>query len=196
MADYNNPATQTDKTMEFIQLTQTTSELNNQLTFLIRREFYVKYNKYRKRFFIMAGLILLVLALLTFTEADSFITAKAVSSVIAAVMLLILLFFSVIVLVKWHKKNRWKRRYVKEAFVKTTIFQFAFDEEKLYFVSENYSMNFKWDYYKYYAINKNSIFIFTEKNIYEAVCFSQNEIGIDNYDRLNKIASEKLIPLP
>jgi len=72
----------------------------------------------------------------------------------------------------------------------------SFDNEKISFETNSYKTELKWDYYDNYALDKNSIFIFTHRNIYEALYYSQNEIGIDNFLMLKTVVTEKLKKMP
>lgn len=181
--------------MQPIQLTKANSDLNNQLEFLIRREFYVTYFKYRKFPMYLLTSTLLIIALSILTPADHLIALKAVTITLIAIAWLSALLFLAIIVIKRYKRNIWKEKTIKETFSNATNFQFSFDNEKLYFVTDNYNTDIKWDFYKYYAIDKGSIFIFPPNNIYEALYYSKNELGDANFESLKQIASTKLILL-
>ena len=70
----------------------------------------------------------------------------------------------------------------------------SFDESKITFITDNYSSDIKWEYYKYYKENRNSIFLFTE-SIYDAVACARSEIGDENYESLKAIVTKKITEL-
>lgn len=182
--------------MEPIELTRFTPNLDDQLSFLIKREMYVRYHNYRKMVYVVGISLLLVIVLLFLPDTKSIIELKVISIVIFSMLLL----FSAILLfgflVTRQKRNNWKRKAVQGFSPESNLFKFCFDEEKLLFETGSYKSEIKWDYYKYWAENKDSLFIFPERSIYEAIYYSKTELGIDNYDNLKRIVGSKLISLP
>ena len=170
--------------------------LKHQLNFLIKQEFIIIYSKYRNVPFYLMGVTITVLALIVFTDSDSLIPLKEFLTFILGLAWVLSLLFLTSIVVRLYKRIKWRNKSVgriKDLAPKLFI---SFDEEKLSFTTDTYTWEVKWAYYKYYGEDKNSVFLFPEKNIYEATYFSNNEIGVENYHLLRELAKSKLSPLP
>jgi hypothetical protein len=178
--------------MELILINRSAADLKQQLDFLIKREFFVKYFGYKKIgiYFICATLA--VLALLILTDSNDLVTLKVLSICFAAVAWLVGLGILLMIIIKRQKRLIWRNAAIKSILVNEFIAQMAFDEEKLIFITETYKTEVKWDYYKFYAEYKNSIFFIPEKNLYEALYFSPGDIGQANFNQLKNIAKMRL----
>ena len=166
-----------------------------QLTYLIKREFYVTYYRLRKYPYYLIAITIIILALLQFTPSDNLIILKSVSIVMLILVWFFTLIFLTTVLIKWYRRNQWKKECLKLTTQKDAIYSFYFDEEKLQFHHATYKTELNWDYYKYWSENKESIFIFPATNIYEAIYYSVSDLGIENYSLLKGIVSSKLTKL-
>lgn len=51
-------------------------------------------------------------------------------------------------------------------------------------MTDTYKVEYAWNYYKYYAEDKSSVYIFSERGIYEAFYVSITDIGIENFENL------------
>jgi hypothetical protein len=111
---------------------------------------------------------------------------------LATITCAIILVALVYVLFKRLKRSDWKNKTIQAYSVNDVPYQFSFDTNQLYFSTETYKTELNWDYYKYYSFYKNSIFLFPENNIYEAIYYSKRELGDTEFDRLVSIASAKL----
>ena len=179
--------------MEPIEINKATPELADQLTFLISQEFYITYNRYQYFPFYLFGFTIIVIALSIFTDSESLIALKGVSIMLTLLVWLITIIWLFTILIKRYNREVWKRKSIKHLYLKHVKYQLSFDSEKIYFTTDDFTSEIKWSYYKYYAIHKNSIFIFRESNVYEAIYYSQNELGTENYERLKTIVSKSLI---
>lgn len=63
------------------------------------------------------------------------------------------------------------------------------------FVTDKYKSEIQWSYYKYYAENKSSVYLICGRSLYDAIYFSPDDIGLDNFERLKEMAKLKLVPL-
>lgn len=103
--------------------------------------------------------------------------------------------FSASIFIKWIRRKNWRDKSIDE-FLKRDMKTFlSFDNDKLYFITDNYKSEVNWEYYKYYGEDDASIYFFPEKNIYEAVYFSSKDIGEENFIHLKTIAQSKLISI-
>jgi hypothetical protein len=130
------------------------------------------------------------------TETESVTYAKVATTSILSMLFLFLalMFFSF--LVTKQKRKHWKLRTIRKLSQVNNAIKFYFDDKRLLFKTESHTSEIKWEYYKYWVENKDSLFIFPEKNLYEAIYYSKSELGIDNYDNLKRIAGNKLEVLP
>ncbi len=170
-------------------------DLKDQLTFLIKREFYVRYAKLRKVPLYLAGITLAVIAIYVFTPTNSLITLKAITLVLLGLAWGISVLVSVFILIKWIKRNRWKNKMLEWASQNSNNYTFYFDQDVLKFEMETFKSEISWAHYIYWAENKNSIFIFPESNLYDSIYYSESELGTENYQELKRLASSKLINL-
>ena len=181
--------------MEPIKLNKATTELKEQLTFLIRCEIYNTYNKYYSPIFYLLVWTLLLTGLLVSTGKNDLMVLKVVSIFMTAMTWIIFIPIIVIMGIKRLNRNIWVNKTVRNFFKADTIFYFSFDNEKLYFKTEMTFVEMNWDYYKYYVEYNKSIFILPEKNLYESLYYSQNELGNEAYGNLKDIAKTKLVSL-
>jgi hypothetical protein len=182
--------------MKPLELPRSTPDLNDQLSFLIKREMYVKYYRYRRLIYMIAALLLLFTELLFLTETKTVVNARVVTIVILSMLLLFLVVMFLSFLVNRRKRIHWKIRAIRKLSQVNSAIKFYFDDKRLLFKTESHTSEIEWAYYKYWTENKESIFIFPEKNIYEAIYYSKSELGLDNYDDLKRIAGSKLEVLP
>jgi hypothetical protein len=182
--------------MKPLEIPRATPELNDQLSFLIRREMYVKYYHYRKLIYMIAALLLLFIESLFLTETQTVVTLKAATTVMLSMLVVFLVVMFVVFLVNRRKRIHWKARAIRKLSQVNSAIKFYFDDKRLLFKTESHTSEIKWEYYKYWTENKDSLFIFPEKNIYEAIYYSKSELGVDNYDDLKRIAGSKLEVLP
>lgn len=179
--------------MESIQINIIKEDLKTQLTFLIRKEFKLTYYRYRKIPYYLLAWTLIIIAISIFTSTETFVVFKAVSLTITALLWVVGLVFLAAILIKRIKRIKWRDNYIKDFDRNTKSFSIAFDEEKITFITETFKSDINWEYYKYYSEDKNSIYIFPERNVYDAIYFSKNELGANNYEILKNIVKTKLI---
>jgi len=179
-------------------------ELNNrsnpeheaQISFLIKREFYVSYYKLRKLPYYLIGSTIAVFVLLLSTSPDRFIVLKSMSIVSIFAGWAGALGLLVILMIKWWKKYLWKKKIVALARGTDKSSKFYFDEEKIVFEGATFKTEVAWNHYMYWTENRNSLFIFPPNNIYDALAFSISELGTVNFLKLKNYASSKLEELP
>ena len=180
--------------MNQVNITISIPDLKNQLSFLIRKEFELSYSKYLKVLYCFLGITIGILALMFLTNPDSLVTLKVMSIVVLVPIWTLGFTLLLIILIELYERFSWRRSVIKTK-ESSTPFLFSFDNEALSFVTEDFRSDIKWGYYKYYAENKNSIFMFPEKSLYEAIFYSKTELGQENYEALCSIAASKLIAL-
>ena len=181
--------------METITLNKTTPDLRNQLEFLIRHELFLTYNKFQRLPFYLVVITTFVIALVMMTDTDSYILLKVLSATICAFIWLAALVLLIVILIKRYNRNAWKNDAIKEYELNQSKIQFAYDQEKLYFFSEKCNSDIRLDYYKFYAIYKDSVFLIPERNLYESIFYSRTELGSEHFDLLTDIVSRTLIPI-
>jgi len=128
-------------------------------------------------------------------DSNDFLSIKAVLTVLTAIIWSAVVFFVITLLVRYYKRISWRNNAVKEAVNKRIIFTFSFDAERIYYSAGEQRWDLSWSYYKYWCEDKDSIYIFKESNIYEALYYSKNELGLDIYNHLKEIANDRLIKL-
>ena len=170
-------------------------DYKTQLSFLIKKEFYVTYYKFRKYPYFLIGATIILLGLLQFTGVNNFITLKSVSIFVLIISWIFAIIYITTILIKWFKRQLWKQKSIAFSLKPNLGYIFYFDEEKIAFTTPTYKTEFVWEYYKYWVENNNSIFIFPPNSIYDAVYFSTADLGNENYKQLKEIASSKLINL-
>ncbi|MDH7460741.1 hypothetical protein QEG73_05605 [Chitinophagaceae bacterium 26-R-25] len=182
--------------MKPLELPRATPDLNDQLSFLIDREMYVRYSRYRRLIYMVAAFLFLFIESQFLTDTQTVVQAKVATTAILSmlVVFLVLMFFSF--LVTKQKRKLWKIRTIRKLSQVNNAIKFYFDDKRLLFKTESHTSEIKWEYYKYWVENKDSLFIFPEKNLYEAIYYSKAELGMDNYDNLKRIAGSKLEVLP
>ena len=166
-----------------------------QLSYLIKREFHVTYYRIRRYPYFLLGATVILLGLLQFTEPDNFIVLKSVSIALLTIVWLCSLIYLTAILIKWVKRNLWKKKSIAFAQKNESTYTLYFDEEKISFSGPNYKTELAWEYYQYWTEKNNSIFIFPPGSLYNAIYYSIVDLGVDNYKLLKDIASSKLTEL-
>ena len=185
-----------DSTMEPIEFSnQENPDYEAQLNYLIRREFYVTYHKIRKFPYYLIGITLFFFGIIIFTPSNSLITLKVISISMLSLAWVFTILFVIPILFKWYKRYKWKKDSLAFAKRGGVSYKLSFDKEKISFETQTYKTEFSWDYYTYWTENKNSIYIFSKSNLYEALYYSELDLGAENYLELKKIASDKLTRL-
>lgn len=93
--------------MQPIKISNKSPDLNLQLEFLIKREFYVAYNRYKKPAYYFLGWIIILL-LFSYLSGDNFVVLKGVLLFVTAVAFLAAVVFITTILIKLLKRNVWK----------------------------------------------------------------------------------------
>lgn len=182
--------------MKPLELPRATADLNDQLSFLINREMYVRYYGYRRLMYMVAAFLFLFIESQFLTDTETVVTAKVATKAILSMLVAFLAVMFLVFLITKRKRQLWKIRTIRKLAQVNNAIKFYFDDKRLLFKTESHTSEIKWEYYKYWVENKDSLFIFPEKNIYEAIYYSKAELGIDNYDNLKRIAGNKLEVLP
>lgn len=166
-----------------------------QLSFLIRREFYLKYYIYRKIPLYLLAITLAAFAFLSFTNSNSFIALKAIVITLISLMWVIAVLLVIPIVYKWINRQAWKQNVLKNGKNNPGVYKISFDYEKIVFESETSRTELNWEYYKYWLENGNSLFIFPKDSLYDAICYSKSDLGEENYNSLKAIVTEKLTKL-
>jgi hypothetical protein len=181
--------------MQPILINRNKADLKQQFDFLIRQEFIITYGRYKSLPLYLIGATLVILVIALFTSTDSLIVFKGVSLFLIALAWLIAVVFSVILSMKWMKRTNWRDKSINTFLLADTKAYMIFDKDKLTFITDTYKSDINWEFYKYYGEDKISIYIFPERNLYEALYFSAGDIGEDNFKQLKAIAKSKLKPV-
>ncbi len=169
-------------------------DFEDQLAYLIKREFYVSYHKYRKLPYYLIGATLVSLGIIL-EPSNNLLTLKAMLTIFLALVWMCAILFAIPVIIKWVNRYTWKRDAVLESKNSFADYRFSFDQEKIYFDSPTFKSETSWDHYCYWIENKNSIFIIPKSSLYDALYYSVSDLGVENYSAFKSIASAKLIKL-
>lgn len=178
--------------MEPILINRTATDLKQQIDFLIKREFFITFNDYKKLFIYFLAWTLAVFGLSTLTDTDLLITLKVVLICLTAIAWLVALAVFGAIIIRRQRRIRWRNTTIKSVLGKDEKVHMTFDNEKLTFITDTYKTEIKWDYYNFYTECMDSMFFIPKENLYEATCFSPSEIGLINFNELRDIAKSKL----
>lgn len=178
--------------IEPILINRTAEDLKQQIDFLIKREFFVTYYGYKRVFIYFIGWTLAVLAFSTLSDSNNLVTFKVVLICLTSIAWLVGLVILVKIIIKRQKRVKWRDTTIKSFLAKEIKGHLTFDEEKLTFITDTYKTEIKWDYYKFYAEHRSSIFLIPEASLYEALYFSPTDIGQHNFEQLRNIAKTRL----
>jgi hypothetical protein len=167
------------------------SLLKKQLNYLLAYDRRLIFKKY-KRMIIGFACITAFALTLSFIDADSIVSLKAVTYVLTAFALVIAVIIFSIEFFKWQSRIDWKKEHLKRA-AEYNSYIFGFDTDRLKFITHTYQSELKWDYYKYFAEHEQNLFIIPEANLYQCVFFHMDELGADNYASLKSICEQKLV---
>jgi uncharacterized membrane protein len=181
--------------MQPILINRNKADLEQQFNFLIRQEFIITYGRYKRFPLYLIGATFVILAVAFFTSTDKFIMLKGVSLVSIAIAWLIVVIFSVAILIKWIRRTKWRNNSINSFLIADTKAYMSFDNDKISFITDTYQSDINWEFYKYFGEDKTSIYIFPERNLYEALYFSAGDIGEENFKLLKSMAKLKLKPI-
>ena len=167
-------------------------DYESQLTYLIRREFYVRYYKFLRPTLYLIASTLILFGLIAFTPSQSAIILKVIFIALISLIWFVALLFGTLIVFKWLNRYKWKRDSMEASKKNDSNFTLSFDTEKIYFEAETYKIETSWDYYAYWTENKKSIFLFPRDNLYGALFYSEKDLGRTNYAELKSIAAAKL----
>ena len=102
--------------MESVLVNMTKAETKRQLNFLIRKEFSLIYSGFRKPFYYLLALTIVVLAFTFLTSTEILDTLKVVSIVLVTLGWLLLIILLVIMGYKLFQRIRWRNMSIKKAF--------------------------------------------------------------------------------
>lgn len=179
--------------MELITITIAASQLNKQLAFLIKNEFQISYGQYRKTPLYLLSITFIAIAFFLITDTNNYVTLKVMMILIISLLWLVVITFLLTILIKLYKRLEWKKKTIADYSTSNYVFQFGFDNEKIIVITDSYKTDLKWEYFKYYALDNDSIFLIPEKSIYESMYFSRNDLEKEQFDQLQNIAALKLV---
>lgn len=182
--------------MKLIKIDKTHNELRHQLEFLIRKEFSIRYKKYLSYPVFLIIWTILFISLLLFTDVNNFITLKAITIIFTGIFWFISLIILTSIAFQLYKRKIWKRKSLKAELLNKSIYEMGFDDERLYYLTDNINSETKWEHFKFYAIKSTHLFLIPANNLYEATCVSQSEIGAENFEKLKILVSIKLTLFP
>ncbi len=182
--------------MQPIRINKNRPELKEQLDFLIKQEFRLVYRNYRNFPYYLIGWTFLTILLTLLPDTKFLITLKAVMIFLTGLLWICSLLFLLTIIFRKYKRIAWRDTMIQYCSQNDTEAFMSFDNEKISFVTNTYKTELNWDYYANYAFDKDSIFIIPSRNIYEALYYSQTEIGVDNFEALKTLATEKLNQMP
>jgi hypothetical protein len=182
-------------TMEPILINRNKADLKQQFNYLIRQEFIITYGSHKRLPLCLIGATLAILAVAVFTNNDSLIVFKGVSLLLIAIAWVIAAIFFVTLLIKWIKRTNWRDQSINFFLLAASKAYIVFDNDKLTFITDTYKSEINWEFYKYFGEDDSSVYLFPERNLYEALYFSANDIGEENLEKLKAIAKSKLMPV-
>lgn len=115
--------------------------------------------------------------------------------VFLALTWIIAILFTFPIFLKLLNRYKWKKKSIALAKNETIGYKLYFDQEIISFETPTYKTELSWDYYTYWIENKNSIYIFPKSNLYEALYYSESDLGIEIYLEFKSFAATKLIKL-
>lgn len=181
--------------MEPIQLIKHENDLSAQLDFLISLEFRNVFRRCLTYGIYLIGITLLIVLLLVISDNSNYIAIKGVSLVMLPLIWIFTLGYLVVLLIRYQNRKKWKQGQIQAYLVHATT-ELYFDDELISYKSDKYSTSLKWDLFTYFKEHRNSIFIFNNQNTYQGIYFSDRELGVENFQALKIIVSQKLKPLP
>jgi hypothetical protein len=92
--------------------------------------------------------------------------------------------------------NNWIHSTIASALETEIKYSFRYDDQKIVFITEKIRSEIAWSYYKYYAEDTSSVYLFPENaSMYSGTSFSESEIGNKAVEDLKKIARMHLVEL-
>jgi hypothetical protein len=180
--------------MEYFEMTKNKVDTSNQLDFLINLEFKNVFRKCRHYATWLIGLTFLYILILVFSDSEKYLPLKGVSTIMLTLGWICASTYLAIPFTKYLSRKKWKRSTIS-AYQAEKSTELRFDNDSISYRTNKYNTELKWEYFNFFKEHKNSIFIFDNVSIYNALYFSENELGIDNYAKLKTIVIGKLTPL-
>jgi hypothetical protein len=181
--------------LEPILINNSEQTVRIELEYIIKRELNGKFRNLTKWYVGLAAASLIFWIVAENMATDRFATIFAILIYFLAIIWLVAIGVLIYFLYIRYTRNRWKSSVVKSVSNYYKSYYLSFDDEKIYFTSDNHSGNLTWKYFKYYHIKDDILFLISENNIYDHMAFSEEEIGRENLSKMLLIAEKKLSPL-
>lgn len=181
--------------MQQILIRKSAPDIEHQFRFLWSLENAYYYRDHRKALTILAGVTLAFLCLMFFTNSETLVTLKAVSSILFILIWVGSLAYALWIFVRVWNRYNWIKKIINEKQREEKDYYLSFDDQKLIVRAPDMKLELEWTFFKAYLENQVAIFLFPEGSLYSAYSFSPNEIGEQNLLELKEIAKRKLTPL-
>lgn len=160
--------------MEPILIKRNTKDVKYKLDFLIKQELSFTFAPHKKFAFFLVGFTLFTFLLFFTPETEFFNTIKGFAVFFNLLLGVIGLFFLLIFLIRKNNRIKWRNLSVDYYKDHDETALMSFDNEKICLTTKMTKIEVNWGYYSTYHLDKDSIFIFPNYNIYEALYFSKN----------------------
>lgn len=180
--------------MEPILIKRNTKDFKHQLDFLIKQELILSYSPYKKTAYYLAGFSIITFILFLLPETKFFVILKGMLVFFTSLFWAFVFIFIATILIKKYKRIKWRNQSIEYFKKNEGTALMSFDNEKIYFTTTVHKTEINWSYYSTYSFDKDSVFIFPNHNIYEALYFSKTELGEENFQNLTTIIKENLHP--
>jgi hypothetical protein len=180
--------------MQPIQIQNTKADLTRQFKFIKALVYKQHYKKLHLYLAISLGLAtIIVTGLMYLTSPNSLITIKAIFFILLIIIWILAMAYAIWYFVKMTRVNSWITSVINKALLEENKYSIYFDDQKIFFLTKNIKSEVLWTYYKYFAEDSESIYLFPEnESMYSCTSFSNMEIGIETLANLKEIAKVKL----
>ncbi|TKK64220.1 YcxB family protein [Ilyomonas limi] len=178
--------------MQPIKIAYNSSSVKAQLEYLIKQEFIASFGNFKKPALYLLGWICFIVPF-SYLTRDNLVVLKGVLLSLTALAVFLAIGLSIPILIKFLKRNAWKRKTLLNLSKNDQYYFLSFDDDQISISTDMYNTNIKWNYYNYYTEFNDSLYLIP-KSFYEAIACSRLELGDDSYERLKAILSTKLLP--
>ncbi len=183
------------KIMEKILIKKSLNDLEHQYNFLKNLENSLDYKSNKLALIWIVSPTIAYLCLIFFTDSNSFVTLKAIFSVLIVLFWIVLILIAFWIGIKSMKRNSIFKELIREKLNEEKEYFLSFDEEKFILQTSEYNLELEWNFFKAYLESDIAIFIFPEGPLHNAHSYSPNEIGQNNFEELRRIVKIKIPPL-
>ena len=168
-------------------------KLKDQWMFLANRVFKSNVPLFRKYVLFIGSASFLYASLLLFTSVDSYVTLKAISSVLIILALLFLLVSTIVILYNNRRYNKFVERDLEFIIANQSSYKVELSEDSVKIITGIILNEYPWTDFRAYGIKDNTIYIFNKSDPLKPLFWSFEQVGAEIFPFIIEMLKESKV---